>query len=98
MDGDIESSRGFIGDDEVWFIGHAHRNEHALSHAAGELVRVVVYAPGWIGDADEAEEVNRLLTQRCARDGPVVHLNGFANLLPHGVHRVQCSEGVLGDQ
>ncbi|MGB7255691.1 MAG: hypothetical protein WBC94_19050 [Xanthobacteraceae bacterium] len=38
--GDIERRRRLIGNDQAWIAGKRHRNEHALAHAAGQLMRI----------------------------------------------------------
>ena len=44
-------------------VGERHRDHRALAHAAGELVRVVVDAPGRVGDPDEPEQLDRALAR-----------------------------------
>ena len=41
---------GLVGDQEVRVAGQRHGDHHALAHAAGELVRVVVDAALGIGN------------------------------------------------
>jgi hypothetical protein len=38
--GDIERRRRLIGNDQTRIAGKCHRNEHALTHAAGKLMRI----------------------------------------------------------
>ena len=44
LDGDVEGSRRFIGDEHPRVERDGHRDHDALTHTAGELVRVVVGA------------------------------------------------------
>ena len=42
LDRDVERGRRLVGDDQRRLAGQRHGDQHALAHAAGELVRVVV--------------------------------------------------------
>ena len=42
LDGDIERGRRLVGDQQARVARERHRDHHALTHAAGELVRVVL--------------------------------------------------------
>ena len=44
LDGDVERGGRLVGDQELGIAGERHRDHHALAHAAGELVRIVVEA------------------------------------------------------
>ena len=40
LDGDVERGGGLVGDEQGGIAGEGHRDDHALPHAAGELMRV----------------------------------------------------------
>ena len=58
LNGGIERGGRLVGDDQRRGQRQGHRDHHALAHAAGELVRVVVDALFRAGDADHAEQVD----------------------------------------
>ena len=68
LDGHVERRRRLVGDQQLGLVGERHRDHHALAHAAGELVRVGVHAPGRIGDADELEQLDRARSRALALD------------------------------
>ena len=53
LDGDVERGGRLVGDDELGIAGEPDRDHHALAHAAGELVRILLQPPLAVGDADE---------------------------------------------
>ena len=40
LDGDVEGGGRLVGDQEIGLVGERHRDHHALTLAAGKLVRV----------------------------------------------------------
>ena len=42
LDGDVERGGRLVRDQQRRLVAHAHRQHHALAHAAGELVRIGV--------------------------------------------------------
>ena len=59
LHGHVERGGRLVGDDHLGLVGHRDRDDHALAHAAGELVRVGVDPGRRVGDADELEQVDR---------------------------------------
>ena len=59
LDRDVERGRRLVGDQHRGLAGERHRDHHALAHAAGELVRIVVRAALGLGDADLAQQLDR---------------------------------------
>ena len=45
LDGHVEGRGGFVGDEQLRPAGQAHRDQCALAHPAGELVRVLAGPP-----------------------------------------------------
>ena len=59
LDGDVERRRRLVGDDERGVHDERHRDQHALPHAAGELMRILARALGRRRDADERRASRR---------------------------------------
>ena len=55
----VERGRRLVGDQQVGVVDERHRDHHALAHAAGELVRVVVDPPLGARDADRLQQLER---------------------------------------
>ena len=55
---DVERGRRLVGDDELGLGAERERDDDALAHAAGELVRVAVDAPLRRRDADLGQELD----------------------------------------
>ena len=55
LDDDVERGRRLVHDHELRLERERHRDDHALTHAAGELVRVRAHAAAV--DPDEVEQV-----------------------------------------
>ncbi len=60
LDRDVEGGGRLVGDQQLRVAGEGHRDHHALLLAAGHLMRVGVDALLGLGDADFAEQVDRL--------------------------------------
>ena len=56
---DVESGRRLVGDQEIGVVDERHRDHHALTHAAGELVRIVVDPALGARNADRLQQVER---------------------------------------
>ena len=67
LHGDVERRRRLVGDQHLGVVGDRHRDHHALAHAAGELVRVLLGALVRLRDADDVEQVDRLAVRRRLR-------------------------------
>ena len=62
----VVTSRAVVGSSAIssdGLVDQRHRDHHALPHAAGELVRVVVDAPAGARDADLLEPGDRQLAR-----------------------------------
>ena len=57
LDGDVESRRGFVGDEQVRLAGERHGDHHPLGHAARELVRERLESPFRVRDTDQSEQL-----------------------------------------
>ena len=57
LDGHVQRGRRLVGDQQLGLARQRHRDHHALPHAAGHLVRVLVQPPARVGDADVAQRL-----------------------------------------
>ncbi len=67
----IVTSSAVVGSsaiEELRIARQRHRDHHALTHAAGELVRIVVEPLDRIGDRDELQHLPGLLPRFFLRD------------------------------
>ena len=70
----IVTSSAVVGSSAIsssGLAGQRHRDHHALAHAAGKLVRIVVDARARVGDADHLQHLDGVLVApalRCSRD------------------------------
>ncbi len=96
LHGDVECGGRFIGNDEIGAQGEGEGDDHALAHAAGELVGVVARAEFGGGNADEFEHFDGGVPCVLAADFFVEEEN-FAELFADGVAGVERSHGLLED-
>ncbi len=94
---DVERGGRLVGDEQPRTAGQADRDERALPHPAGELVRVLRGARRGVRDPDQVQQLERPGPGRLAvRD--VVHLEGLGHLVADPHERVEVRHRVLGDQ
>ena len=94
LDRHIERGGRFVGDDELRIAGEPDRDHHALAHAAGEVMRILLEPARAVGDADELEQF-----EGACRRLLVVHLQmnlqGLHHLLADGQHRIERGHRLL---
>jgi hypothetical protein len=73
LDGDVERRRRLVGDDQLRLARQRQGDHHALTHAAAEVMRELLQAPLWLGDADHAEQLHRALIRRLLAEAEVQH-------------------------
>jgi len=85
----VERGDGLVGDQQAGLQHHRAGDQHALTLAAGELVRVVGRAP--LGKADQLEQLADPGARRSGAPVLRVQLDRLADLAAdlHGVERVQ---------
>src|SRR5262245_6237246 len=96
LDSNVERRRGLVGDQEARDAGDAHRDHHALGHAAGELMGVVANAADRRWNADAGHQFDGAPT----KGGPLVaRVKGHCldELLAHAKDRIERGTGVLED-
>ena len=82
----VDTSSAVVGSSAMISRGsraQRQRDDHALPHPAGELVRIVVQAPLRRGDAYFGEQRDGSIARRAARDGEM-RQDGFGDLAADG--------------
>src|SRR4051794_27542517 len=96
LHGDVECGGRLVGDQEVRLVRERHRDHHALTLSAGELVRIARQPPFGIRDAAQAEQLDNALARGRAGYAAVQKEN-FADLLLDSVERVERAHRLLED-
>ena len=96
LNGDVEGGGGLVGDEQARLAAQGHGDEHALAHAAGELVRVAVEALCGRRDAHLVEGVDGFLTRGGAGEATVA-LEHLEEVFADRLDRVERGHGVLED-
>jgi hypothetical protein len=96
LDGHVQRGGRLVGDQHLGVAGQGQRDHHALAHAAGELVRVLVHAALGLGDLHHAQHFHGAL-HRIGAAGLLVQLHRLGDLPAHGEHRVQRGHRLLED-
>ena len=96
LDGDVEGRGRLVGYEKLWLAAQRHRDHHPLTHAARELVRVVVDAVAGGRDTDQLQQLDGPPAGRRAVQ-PLVQLERFADLTANGQDRIQRGHRVLED-
>jgi hypothetical protein len=96
LDRDIERGGGFVRHDQLGTVQQRHGDGHALAHAAGEFMRVVVEARGGFRDADAREHGSGAVGRRAVGHA-AMRLECERHLRADGQHRVQRGLRVLED-
>ena len=66
LDRDVQRGGRLVGDDQLGLAGQRDGDHDALAHAAGKLVRILLQPARRIGDADQAQQLDRALVRRGA--------------------------------
>ena len=67
---DVERAGGLVGDHQGRFEGERDADQHALPHAAGQLVRVLPGARLGVAQPDRPQDLDRLLRAAARRTRP----------------------------
>jgi hypothetical protein len=96
LDRHVERGGRLVGDEQVRLAQHRHRDHHALAHAAGELVRILVDALMRLGDAHPVEHADGGVGRLALAHALVLHQH-LGQLAAHREIRVQRRHRVLED-
>ena len=96
LNGHIQRGGGLVTDQDLRAAGHRNGDHHALTHAAGELVGVLLKTHFRVRDAHVPQVF------QCSGSGlgalqALVQGHGLQNLVADGFQRVQAGHGVLHD-
>ena len=96
LDGDVQRRGGLVGDKQLGLAGQGDGDHDALTHAAGELVGVLLETLIGLVDTHQSQQLPRAVV------GFLLGLVGvqqydLANLVADGVDGVQAGHGVLED-
>ena len=97
LDRHVERRRRLVRDEHLRVAGERHRDHHALTHAAGELVRVLVDTRCGRGDAHEVEQLDRAPVRRPSRHREVL-LEHLGDLAADAERRVERRHRLLEDE
>ena len=61
LNGNVQSRRGLVGNQDIGIAGKRHGNHDALTHATRELVRILVDALLGLGNANEVQKLGGAL-------------------------------------
>ena len=96
LHGHVERGRRLVGDQEVRFVGERHGDHHALTLAAGKLVRIGTKPALGVADADLLKQLKRArLGRRLVQ--AAMHLHHLAHLPLDRVQRVERGHRLLED-
>ena len=96
LDGDVEGSRGLVGDQQFGIGAQRQRDHHPLAHSSGELVRVVPEPSLRLVDADLVEKAHGPLRRLRLRETEMGS-NRLDELSPYGVQRIERGQRILED-
>jgi hypothetical protein len=96
LDGDIERRGRLIGDQELRTTGDRHGDHHALAHATGHLMRVVVKPALGVGNPHLPQELDRAVAGFLARDVGVTP-DCLDQLISDGNDRIERCHRILED-
>ena len=97
LDRHVERGGRLVGDQQLRVAGQRHRDHHALPHAAGQLVRILRDAPLRLGDADQAQHLDRARVAPPRASSPLMQRQRLGDLPADGQHRVERGHRLLED-
>ncbi len=92
----VETGRGFVSNQECRLAGNRHRDDDALAHAAGQLVRIGIEALLRLADPHLLQQVQRPPPRRAGGHRPV-RAQGVGDLKADGADGIERCTRVLED-
>ena len=96
LDGHVQTGGRLVGDKQAWFTGEHHRHQHALGHAAAQLVGIGARARPSIRDAHVTQQLDSLLVSLLL-GAATMQADRPGNLIAHSHQGIQRSAGTLKD-
>ena len=96
LNGNIQSRRGLVGNQDIGIAGKSHSDHDTLTHTAGELVRILIDALLGLGDTHEVQKLGSAL-ERLLLGVAAVQTKALAHLLADLIDRVQGGHRILED-
>ena len=93
LNGHVQSGGGLIGDEQFGAAGDGDGDHHALLHAAGELMGIIVLTES--RDTHQLQDLAHALTQFSLGQLLFVELDDLGDLVAHAVDGVQTGHGIL---
>ena len=97
LHGDVERRGRLVGDQHLGIVGDRHRDHHALAHAAGELVRVLLARVPRAAGCRPGRAARRLGSTPPLGSMSWCDLDHLDDLVADPVHRVQRRQRILED-
>ncbi len=96
LQGDVKRGGRLVGDQKAGIAGQRHRDHHALAHAAGELVRILVDPLVGRGDVDAAQQLDGALARPSPRTTAMAQ-DRLDDLVSDGEARIERGHRLLED-
>ena len=96
LDGNVQGSRGLVGNQNIGIAGKGHGNHDSLTHTARELVRILIDALLGLGDTHEVQKLGGTL-ERLLLGVATVQTKTLAHLLADLIDRIQGGHRILED-
>ena len=96
LNGNVQSRRGLVGNQDIGIAGKSHSNHDALTHTARELVRILIDALLGLGNTNEVQKLGGTL-ERLLLGVAAVQTKTLAHLLADLIDRVQGGHRILED-
>ena len=97
LDGNIQGSGGFVGNQHRRLAGNADSAHDPLPHSATQLMGIILNPGFGGGNVDLTQHIQGLLQDAALGDG-LVDADGFGNLAANGKDRVQRGHRILDNQ
>ena len=96
LDRHVERGGRLVGDDQLRAAGKRKRDQHALAHAAGELMRIARQQLGAVRQVDRVEQFEHPLAPIARRDADARQM--LVELRADGQHRVERGQRLLRNE